>query len=87
MTRNEELLSMLTRTHDPADCAGRVCVLHNTTKHAMSDWPIIWRDDRGIVERKCPHGIGHPDPDQFAFWRETDQMWQTTHGCDGCGHE
>jgi hypothetical protein len=29
------------------------------------------------MERICPHGVGHPDPDDvFA----TD----TVHGCDGC---
>lgn len=84
MTRNEELLSMLRHTHDPDVCAHRVCVLHNTTKHHMSDWPMDWRGDRGILERTCEHGVGHYDPDQVPYWKETDQMWQTVHGCCGC---
>lgn len=50
----------------------------------MSDWPAHWRHDRGILERVCSHGIGHPDSDQFDFWRETGQEWQGIHGCDGC---
>ena len=78
----------LTGVHLAAKCEGRPCVIHNPTKHAMSDWPLIWRDDRvpGIFERICPHGIGHPDIDQRDFWLETNQEWQEVHGCDGCGH-
>ena len=38
-----------------------------------------WRIDRYIVERICPHGIGHPDPNQIL---PTDDDGQ--HGCDGC---
>jgi len=53
----------------------------------MSEWPIIWRDDRATFERICEHGVGHPDPDQFPFWEETNQMYQAVHGCDGCGVE
>ena len=71
-------------THDPALCAGRVCVIHNPTDHHMRDWTAIWRSDRGIVERLCPHGVGHYDPDQIPYWRATNQMWQTVHGCCGC---
>jgi hypothetical protein len=46
--------------------------------HHMRDWPLIWRNDRGIFERKCPHGIGHPDPDQGG------PNFSAVHGCDGC---
>lgn len=28
------------------------------------------------MERICPHGVGHPDPD--------DTNPDTVHGCDGC---
>ena len=38
-----------------------------------------WRIDRYIVERICPHGIGHPDPNQIL---PTDDDGR--HGCDGC---
>lgn len=50
----------------------------------MRRWPMNWRGDRGILERICPHGIGHPDPDQREFWNETGQEWQGVHGCDAC---
>ena len=52
------------------------CPIHQPSAHHMAGWPQHWRDDRGIVERICPHGIGHPDPD--------DQTSDTVHGCDGC---
>jgi hypothetical protein len=66
----------LANVHDPAGCAGRACTIHNPSNHHMRAWPQHWRGDRGLVERICPHGVGHPDPDEVA----TD----TTHGCDGC---
>lgn len=50
----------------------------------MREWRPHWRNDRGILERICPHGLGHPDPDQAEYWNETGQEWQFVHGCDGC---
>jgi hypothetical protein len=47
----------------------------------MSGWPLHYRLDRNIFERICKHGAGHPDPDQLPYWEETDQMYQTVHGC------
>lgn len=74
----------LFNVHDESKCRGRVCVVHSPTDHAMSEWELHWREARGIFERICSHGVGHPDPDQFPFWVETRQMSQVTHGCDGC---
>lgn len=77
-------------THSGAECLGRSCVVHNPTDHHMREWHLHWRWDRGIFERICEHGVGHPDPDQFDYWRETDQEWQAVHGCCGCcgcGHD
>jgi hypothetical protein len=40
------------------------------------------------MERICPHGVGHPDPDHLAFVEErygTDEASvESVHGCDGC---
>lgn len=69
--------------HFKKDCEGP-CVLHNPSGHHMSEWPLLWRYDRHIFERLCAHGIGHPDPDQYAYWARTDQEHQGVHGCDGC---
>lgn len=39
-------------------------------------WTRFYREDRGW-ENTCPHGVGHPQPD------DEDQV----HGCDGCCNE
>lgn len=54
----------------------------------MVGWPMLWRKDRQLMERTCPHGIGHPDPDDMAFkaLRMNSAMARAegVHGCDGC---
>lgn len=67
-------------THSPNKCAGRPCCVHNPSNHHMKDWSQHYRDDNGVTERICPHGIGHPDPDQLY----SPDAWQWIHGCDGC---
>lgn len=75
---------VLVNVHDAASCAGRACVIHSPTEHHMSGFPLHWRDDRGIFERICEHGIGHPDPDQLDYWCESGREHEAVHGCDGC---
>jgi hypothetical protein len=67
-------------THTPETCAGEACTLHNRSDHSMRKFPQHWRGDRGIMERICPHGVGHPDPD--SPWPADSAEW--IHGCDGC---
>ncbi len=74
----------LKNVHGHRQCGGRVCIIHKPTGHHMRDWPLLWRDDRNIWERICLHGVGHPDPDQIPYWEESNQSWQTIHGCCGC---
>lgn len=74
----------LVNVHDPAKCAGEACVVHNPSDHHMRDWPLNFRGDRGLMERLCPHGIGHPDPDALAWHARQGRTWQSVHGCDGC---
>ncbi len=75
--------------HDPALCAGRACVIHAPSDHHMRSWPTNFRvggvfDIKGPhMERICPHGVGHPDPDDLAFWRSQGEEYGV-HGCDGC---
>jgi hypothetical protein len=69
--------------HDKDICQGNFCVIHNPSDHIMKDFPTHWRGDRGIMERICPHGIGHPDPDDLAF-RAKHGDDDGVHGCDGC---
>lgn len=78
----------LVNVHPATKCVGRSCVIHNPTDHHMRSWALWWRGDQGIFERLCPdHGVGHPDPDQFDYWRESNQEWQAVHGCCGCCRE
>lgn len=76
---------MVMTVHDAATCDPQIpCVIHRPTDHHMSSWYLLWRGDRGIFERVCVHGTGHPDPDQFDYWYLTEQEWQAVHGCCGC---
>lgn len=72
------------RTHAKAACDGEFCCIHNPSKHPLSDGLLWWRSDRGLMERICVHGIGHPDPDDLAFKRRTGRYADGAHGCDGC---
>jgi hypothetical protein len=75
---------VLINVHTEAACVGP-CPLHKPSEHHMRNWPLVWRDDRGIFERTCPHGIGHPDPDSLRRAVEYDEdTYAGVHGCDGC---
>ena len=50
--------------HNSSNCVGEYCTIHNRSDHIMRSFPQHWRGDRAIMERICPHGIGHPDPDE-----------------------
>lgn len=64
--------------HRRRDCLGSPCPIHERTDHRMRGWPQHWRADRALMERLCPHGVGHPDPDQRRL------ADGGVHGCDGC---
>ena len=64
--------------------APKNCAIHNPSRHHMRDWPLILRSS-SLLERQCPHGVGHPDPDCAAYlnWRDKTDTW-SIHGCDFC---
>lgn len=64
--------------HREADCLVAPCPIHSPSDHHMATWPQHWRGDRGIIERICPHGLGHPDPDGMF------DPGDGVHGCDDC---
>lgn len=86
----EELFGMhvgsatLQNVHLADQCAGRPCIIHNPSDHHMRSWDLVWRGDKGCFERTCPHGVGHPDPDNAAFLRSIGKSYLSVHGCDGC---
>lgn len=82
----------LWRVHLKQDCMHRICDIHNPPQGLPeSDWPTHWRADRGLMERICPHGVGHPTKAHMEFLKEMDAVrgttnakWEGIHGCDGC---
>jgi len=72
----------LVGVHSPEECKGEYCTIHNMSDHHMRSWPQHWRADWGFMERICPHGIGHPDPDEYMLTVKPELA--TVHGCDGC---
>jgi hypothetical protein len=85
---------ILTNIHPKTLCEGRPCTIHAPSDHHMRDWPTHWRsaldpfDYRTIMERQCPHDVGHPDPDHMAYLKtilSEEAVWaEGLHGCDGC---
>lgn len=74
------------KTHGPDECGGEFCCIHNPSDHRMRDWPMTLRLDWGVplVERRCEHGVGHPDPDSVAWLESQGHDSFGVHGCDGC---
>lgn len=73
---------VLRRVHTRAQCQDpNRCVIHHRTDHHMSEWPLVWHGGLFAMwqgfERICPHGIGHPDPDDAL-------NSDVPHACDGC---
>lgn len=76
-----EHTDIIVNTHHKGYCEGQYCTIHYRSDHSMRSFPQWWRSDRGIMERTCPHGIGHPDPDDIKILTRIDSG---VHGCDGC---
>lgn len=75
--------------HGPTRCSGEHCCIHHPSSHPLDTAPLNWRADRCLMERICPHGVGHPDPDDLDHKRRTlgdayEGYAFDSHGCDGC---
>lgn len=75
---------MLRNIHPTTACAGRHCWVHNPSTHRLDQAPISWRSDKLVAERICPHGVGHPDPDDVGYQESIGRTGLDIHGCDGC---
>jgi hypothetical protein len=70
------------KAHNEGECMlSEACTIHNRTNHHMRHFKQFYRFDRGIMERICSHGTGHPDPDDYKIITGADNG---EHGCDGC---
>lgn len=70
------------------ECYKFGCVVHFPTETdpanvATPPWTYNWREDRAIMERICPHDIGHPDYDAAGYERRSGGD-SGFHACDGC---
>ncbi len=77
MTGTGQVLTVHRRT----SCSG-VCPIHAVSDHPLANWPTNWNAPNGIMERECPHGQLHPDPDDFTV-RIVGVAWHAD-DCDGC---
>lgn len=86
MSRHTMASGEILIAHDDGQCAGEHCCLHHPSNHALNTAPLNWRADIGLMERICPHGIGHPDPDDLEYKSSQglDAQSLAIHGCDGC---
>lgn len=82
---------VLLMAHNDGLCADeKACCIHNPSDHPMVGFRRFWRGDRGLMERICPHGVGHPDPDALAYKQSvmSESAYKAgaydVHGCDGC---
>lgn len=75
-------------THSANNCVGEYCSIHRPSDHHMRAFPQHWRSDRALMERICPHGVGHPDPDHMSaaklLFGKLAAESIGIHGCDGC---
>lgn len=69
--------------HDKAKCDSKGCPIHGPSEHHMRGWATNYREDRGLTERICCHGVGHPDPDSVSYGLKFGKDI-SSHGCDGC---
>ena len=73
------------------DCTADGCPIHAPSSHSMRQFKRLWRADRALMERICPHNVGHPDPDDIAYKKKTRGAVyahnEAVHGCDGCCNE
>ena len=81
-----ETVGNMTNVHPTSVCASADgCAIHNRpSNHLLKDSPMVWREDRGILERQCEHGVGHPDFDSAKYLKSIGKDYENIHGCDGC---
>jgi hypothetical protein len=69
---------VIVNVHPQDLCAGGPCAVHNPSDHPMKEFRQHWRNDRAMMERICPHGVGHPDIDDYRIRNGLDSG---IHGC------
>ena len=68
----------LVNVHEPEQCEGRPCVIHNPLDTYDRE-RLLWRDDRGFFDVICEHHIGHPSPEDALYLYSIGRC--VAHGC------
>lgn len=71
----------LVNVHPRLECVGEWCPIHRPMPGPWSNWPRQWSDERDIMERVCPHGIGHPVAEMYQWAMERGRGFDLVHGC------
>lgn len=69
------------QTHPRGVCMGTWCCIHAPMPGPWESWPRWWREDRGIMERTCPHGVGHPVAEMYEPAIAMGHEGMLVHGC------
>lgn len=56
---------LLSNVHPEGTCMDQHCTIHNPSDHHMRTWPMHFNHGSRQMERTCPHGQQHPDPDEL----------------------
>ncbi len=83
LVKNKHSHFIMAHVHD-ADSCEAPCVIHTPSDHHMRDWDLAFFNS--TLDRVCPHGYGHPDPDSVEFARKhhPEQTFEPHTHCDGC---
>jgi hypothetical protein len=72
-------------THSDFQCEGNNCTIHKPSNHKLSQAPIVWREDTMLLNRRCLHGMLHPDRDDMNLHiKNGEDLQRFQHKCDGC---
>lgn len=69
------------QTHVSTECFGNWCCIHRPMPGPWTWWPRYWREDKRIMERICPCGIGHPVAEMYDWAVGTGQAELLVHTC------
>lgn len=67
--------------HERTECLGQWCAIHQPMPGPWAEWPRLWHNEHNIMERTCPHGIGHPVAEMYDFYIDNGRAFDLVHGC------
>lgn len=67
--------------HNPTQCIGEFCTIHNPSDHGMHSWPQVMGSG-AVMYRVCPCNNVHVDPDDPAALPLPSGHCRPE--CDGC---